>query len=55
VALIYTSACPLERLFSFKLEEEDFDLFCVAAERYLLNHLERGFKSLDFYKQVSDL
>ena len=55
VALIYTSACPLERLFSFKLEGEDFDLFCAAAEHYLLNHLERGFKSLEFYKQISDL
>jgi hypothetical protein len=26
--------------------------FAAAAEHYLLNHLERSFKTLDFYKEV---
>ena len=28
------------------------DNFAYAAETYLLNHLETGFKSLEFYKQI---
>lgn len=52
-ALSYTVSGPMERLFSFRVEGEDRALFAAAAEKYLLHHLERGFKSLDFYKQVS--
>ena len=52
VALYYVSCCPLEKLLSFRLEGEgDMDNFAYAAETYLLNHLETGFKSLEFYKQ----
>lgn len=52
-ALCYATAGPIERLFSFRLtQEEDERLFFSAAEKYLLHHLERGFKSLDFYKQT---
>ena len=51
-ALEYCVCCPPEKLFSFKLTEEDTELLSVAAERYLLNHLERGFRSLDFYNEV---
>ena len=53
-ALLYTAVCPLQRLFSFRLDEADMPLFAASAEKYLLNHLERGFKSLDFYKQICD-
>lgn len=53
-ALLYTSVCPLQRLFSFRLDTADMPMFTSSAEKYLLNHLERGFKSLDFYKQVCD-
>ncbi len=51
-AMQYAVSCPMERLFSFRLKEEDHALFCSAAEKYLLNQLERGFKSLDFYKEI---
>ncbi len=54
VAMRYALTCPLERLFSFRVEVEDMRLFSAAAERYLLNQLERGFKSLTFYKQIAD-
>lgn len=51
-ALTYAIYCPLEKLFSFRLPPEDMNLFCRAAEAYLLNHLERPFKTLDFYYEV---
>ncbi len=51
-ALVYSIYSPLEKLFSFKIGEEDMHLFTKAAESYLLNHLERGFKTLDFYNEV---
>lgn len=42
-----------ERMFSFKItSESDRDDFCRAAETYLLNHLERNFDTLDFYKKI---
>ncbi len=53
-AMIYTVFCPLERIFSFRIDKKDLEIFAYAAEKYLLNHLERGFKSLDFYKEIAD-
>jgi DNA repair protein RecO (recombination protein O) len=42
-----------ERMFSFRIKDlTDREEFCRAAEAYLLNHLERGFDSLDFYKTI---
>ena len=42
-----------ERMFSFSLNGKDEnDMFARAAEEYLLNHLERGFTTLDFYKSM---
>ena len=52
IALGNSVHAPLEKLFSFKISDEDMHLFSVAAESYLLNHLERGFKSLDFYNSL---
>ena len=51
-ALEYCIHCPIERIFSFRLAEEDTRLFVAAAEEYLINQLERPFKTLDFYNQV---
>ena len=53
-AMRYAIFAPLEKLFSFRLQEDDAFLFERAGECYLTNHLERGFKSLDFYHQVKD-
>ncbi len=50
-ALRYTIACPLQKILSFRLEEEDMALFARAAETYLLNHIERSFPSLEIYKK----
>ena len=51
-ALAYLVTCPIERLFSFRIGEEDMRHLSHAAEEYLLNHLERGFRTLQFYKEV---
>ena len=53
IALGYCIYAPLEKLFSFKISGEDMDLFAKAAEDYLINQLERSFKTLDFYKEVT--
>lgn len=52
-ALCYCIYTPLERLFSFSIENEDMELFSAACEDYLINQLERSFKSLEFYKEVT--
>lgn len=41
------------RIFSFKLSDDLYPIFYDTCESYLLNHIERGFKTLDFYKQIS--
>ena len=50
-AMRYAVDAPLNRMLSFKLDGDDeTEMFSRAAEEYLLNHLERGFTSLEFYK-----
>lgn len=41
-----------KRLFSFTLGKEDLRRFADASEAYLHCTLERGFKTLDFYKSL---
>lgn len=49
----YCLSCPQERLLAFRLENEhDRMLFYRSAEEYLLNHLDRGFQSLTFYRMM---
>ena len=55
IAMEYCIYAPLERLFSFGLSETDMRFFSKAAEEYLVNHVEKGFKSLDFYNEVKGL
>lgn len=52
-AMYYCINAPLERLFSFSLEDaEDRADFSKAAQTYTLSHLERGFDSLNFYHEM---
>lgn len=51
-ALGYCIHCPLEKIFSFRLTDADQQLFSLAAEDYIVNQLERSFKTLDFYNKV---
>lgn len=51
-ALCYSIYAPLEKLFSFNIGGDDLRFFSRSCEEYLLNHLERSFKTLDFYNEV---
>lgn len=42
-----------KRLFSFQLPPESLDRFAGVGESFLLAQLERGFRTLDFYKGLS--
>jgi len=54
-ALRYVASAPLSRIFSFSISEQaGLESFCRGAESYLLNHLERGFDTLEFYRSVQD-
>ena len=52
VALAYCIYSPLERIFSFSIPEGDMELFGKAAESYLINQLERSYKTLEFYNEL---
>lgn len=41
-----------KRLFSFALPPDSMELLAGAAESFLLTQLERGFRTLDFYKTL---
>lgn len=53
-AISYIAQADAKRIFSFSVTGDD--LFCLehTCEKYLLHHLERGFETLDFYKQVKE-
>ena len=42
-----------KRLFSFTLPPGSMELFANAAESFPLTQLERGFRTLDFYKSIT--
>jgi len=42
-----------KRLFSFRLDGQSLGALGAAAEAYLMFHLERGFRTLDFYNQIT--
>ncbi len=52
VALGYCVHCPMEKLFSFNIPDEDMKIFASAAEAYLTNQVERTYKTLEFYNSV---
>ena len=51
-ALRYVVAAPAKRLFSFQASPNSLDRLAGTAESFLLTQLERGFKTLDFYKSL---
>ena len=51
----YILSSPIQRIFAFSVtDDSSIENLCRAAETYLLNHLERNFETLDFYKSVSE-
>ena len=51
-AICYISNVKQARFLSFTLDDREWTSFFDVAEKYLLNHLERGYFSLDFYKTM---
>lgn len=54
-AMRYVLYAPPQRIFAFGLSSpRSLELFCRAAESYLLNHLERDFDTLHFYNSIKE-
>lgn len=51
-AIRYISVSDERRFLSFTLSDGELKLFGEVCEKYLLDHLEHGFHSLDFYKSM---
>ena len=51
-AMRYICYSRQERFLAFILDENEHSMFFDVCEKYLLNHLERGFYSLEFYKSM---
>ncbi|MCD8382478.1 MAG: DNA repair protein RecO [Clostridiales bacterium] len=51
-AMRYIIACPGKKLLSFQMEERELIRLGEVCEAYLLTQLERGFRTLDYYKQI---
>ena len=49
----YVISAPIERLLAFRISDSEEASFELAAEQYLLNHLETGYDTLKFYKDVN--
>lgn len=54
-ALRHLVFAPPKRLLSFRLDEESIRQLGDLCEAFLLTQMERGFRTLDFYKQVHPL
>jgi len=44
---------PRKRLLSFRVDEDGLRRLSEASEAYLMTRLERGFRTLDFYKSIT--
>lgn len=51
-AMRYIVDCSPGKFLSFNVDEDDMYLLSQYCEGYLINHLEHGFSTLDFYKSV---
>ena len=51
-AMRYVAAAPAKKIFSFSLPPEAERQLCAICEGYLLAQLERGFRSLEYWKKL---
>ncbi len=51
-AMRHVTSCDSKKIFSFRLSEDSAKRFMDVSETFLLSQLERGFHTLDFYKQM---
>lgn len=53
--LRYVASCEPNRVFSYSIAEDELEDYAAVCEKYILNHLERGFRTLDFYHEVANI
>lgn len=51
-AMRYTIYASEKRYLLFSLHEDELPMYASVCEKYLLNHMEHGFYSLEFYKSL---
>ncbi|MDD6094480.1 MAG: DNA repair protein RecO [Clostridia bacterium] len=51
-AMRYIAEAPAAKFLSFNIDEDGLYLLEKYSEGYLVNHLEHGFGTLDFYKSI---
>lgn len=54
-AITHITKSELSRFISFRIGENDMNTLATIAERFMLAHAERGFKTLSFYKHCEEL
>lgn len=53
--LRYVLSADHNRVFSYSIAEDELADYADVCEKYILNHLERGFTTLDFYHEVTSM
>lgn len=54
-ALRHIIYSPTDKLFSFNVSEETLSVLCEVCEKYIYSHVGTNFKSLNFYKSISQI
>lgn len=52
-AMHHVLSCDLKKIFSFRLDEQGMNTLSLLAEEFLLEHFERSFKTLSFYRDLA--
>lgn len=52
-ALRHIAFSEFEKIYSFKMEERAIEDLTYITEKYLLSKLQRNFKTLEFYKEIT--
>ena len=52
-AMRFVCAAPAKKIYSFSLDDAAAERFSRVCEEYALSQLDRGFKTLDYWKSVS--
>ncbi len=53
--LRYVVLAEPNRIFSYSIADDELSDYAEVCEKYILNHLERGFRTLDFYHEVTNM
>ncbi|MBR5515827.1 MAG: DNA repair protein RecO [Clostridia bacterium] len=53
--LRYVLSSEPKRVFAYSIAQDELRDYADVCEKYILNHLERGFDTLEFYKEVSSM